>query len=192
MCGARNRKWGDERFTGCNSVTYNAIDVKSLKRGLGAECKNIWTGAGTACQDGSCSSLKDDAADTATQAGSGQGSGPGREMEESHTTESRLEATRQLEKADTEGVFRWIAQHMVENMSGGILQAVAGREITGAQIRQAISTQSTEEDCDALHALFEYGVSTREMQALHAQLQEFRSLDGGEQTQATEGRRTRG
>ena len=73
-----------------------------------------------------------DMADTATQAGSGQGSGHGKGMEETRTAESRMEATRQLEEADTDGVFGWITQHMVENMGDGILQAVAGRRITGA------------------------------------------------------------
>ena len=113
-------------------------------------------------------------------------------MEKTRAVEAREEAMRQLDEADTEEVFRWIAQHMVDNMGEGILQAVAGRSITGAQIRQAMSTQAAEEDCGTLHALFEYNVSMREIQALHAQLQEFKSLDGGEQTQATGGMRTRG
>ena len=110
-CVMQEIESGETKDSQDATLLHNAIDVKSLKRGLGAECKNIWTGAGTECQDGSCSSLKDDATDTATQAGSGQGSGHGREMEETRTAELRLEAMRQLEEADTDGVFGWIAQH---------------------------------------------------------------------------------
>jgi len=133
-----------------------------------------------------------DMADTEAQAGSGQGSGRGKKVEGTRPAEAREEAMRQLDEAGTEEVFGWIAQHMVDNMGEGILQAVAGKSITGAQIGQAMSTRAAEEDCGTLHALFEYKVSMREIRALHAQLQEFKSLDGGEQTQATGGRRTRG
>ena len=62
-----------------------------------------------------------DMADTETQAGSGQGSGHGEGMEETRAVEAREEATRQLDEADTDEVFRWITQHMVENMGDEIL-----------------------------------------------------------------------
>ena len=62
-----------------------------------------------------------DMADTEAQAGSGQGSGHGKKMEETRAVEAREEAMRQLDEADTEEVFGWIAQHMVDNMGEGIL-----------------------------------------------------------------------
>ena len=83
-CVVQEIESGETKGSQDTTLLHNAIDVKSLKSGLGAECKIIWTGAGTECQDGSCPSMKDDATETATlpsasreaatQAGSGQGS----------------------------------------------------------------------------------------------------------------------
>ena len=72
---------------------------------------------------------------------------------------------------------------MIESMREGILQVVAGKGITGAQIRQAMS-QSGEENRTVLYELFEYRVSAREIRALEAQLQEFKGFDAEEHTRA--------
>ena len=86
-CVAQEIESGETKRPQDATLLQHAIDVKSLRSGLGAECKGIWTGTGTECQDGNCPSLKDDATETttlpstsreaATQAGSGQGSGHG-------------------------------------------------------------------------------------------------------------------
>ena len=65
-CVAQEIESGETRRSQDTTLLQHAIDVKSLKSGLGTECKGIWTGAGTECQDGSCPSLKDDATETAT------------------------------------------------------------------------------------------------------------------------------
>ena len=156
------------------AILHGTIDAKRLERGLRAKCENIWAGAETKCQDGSCCSREMDTTDTTTRTGSGQGSGRGRgvttEIEVARVSELGTRAMTQLEEAGTIDVFKWIVQHMIESMREEILQVVAGKDITGAQIRQAMS-QSGEEDCrTALHELFEYRVSVREVRALDVQL----------------------
>ena len=59
-----------------------------------------------------------------------------------------------------------------------ILQVVAGKGVTGAQIKDAIVVQvTTEEQYGALFDLFECRASKREIRALQLQLQEHRSLE---------------
>jgi hypothetical protein len=91
----------------------------------------------------------------------------------------------QLEEAGTIDVFKWFVQHTIESMRVGILQVVAGKDITGAQIRQAMSQSGEEDCCTALHELFEYRVSAREIRALEAQLREFKGFDAEEHTRQT-------
>lgn len=94
------------------AILQGAIDAKRLERGLRAKCENLWAGAETKCQDGSCCSREMDATDTTAQTGSGQGSGRGEgvtiEMEVARVSELGTRAMTQLEEADTDDVFKWI------------------------------------------------------------------------------------
>ena len=52
-----------------------------------------------------------------------------------------------FEGASAIEVFRWVTRHMIEDLGQRILQVVAGKGITGAQIEQAMSSQTIEELC---------------------------------------------
>ena len=100
-------------------------------------------------------------------------------MNETHTPDPRYTASMaRLEEADAAEVFGWIARHMTENMRMKILQVVAGKGVTGAQIKDAIFAQvTTEGQYGSLFDLFECRASRREILALQLQLQEYRSLE---------------
>ena len=168
----------DARRDAALKILQSTVDVEKLRRGAGAEIKGIWTEELMECQDGNCSSQNGDAADTAARTGDGQGSGCGGEVDEAHAAESRAEAMKQLEEADAGEVCGWIAQNMTENMGKRILQVVAGKGVTGEQIKQAMSTQSTGgdggADCEALFELFECRASREEVLTLQVQLQSTR------------------
>jgi hypothetical protein len=144
--------------------------------GVGSRCR--WTEPETVCGNETCPLWKDDIADTTAQSCSGQGSRSGVIVaDETYASDSRHAANMaRLGEADTSEVFRWITQHMTENMRVKILQVVAGKGVTGAQIKDAMAAQmTTEEQREALSDLFECRASEREIRALQLQLQEYSS-----------------
>ena len=123
-------------------------------------------------------------ADTTARADSGQG-----RTEKRNNSEARKMG--RFEGASTIEVFRWVIRHMIEDSRQRILQVVASKGITGAQIEQAMSSQTVEECIGALFELFEYRPSLREIRALETQLREADDFENKESARATRGKKAR-
>ena len=193
-CVSQEISDGETRRSQEIRILYDTLDVTRLEKGRAAECRNIWLeGTETGCQDGNCLRQRGDEADTTTRADSGQGAGQGRtdKRNNSGAIDSEARKTGRFEGASAIEVFRWVTRHMIEDLGQKILQVVAGKGITGAQIEQAMSSQTTGDCVGALSELFEYKPSQREIRALEAQLREATGFENGEPAGTTRGKKAR-
>ena len=189
VCVSQEISDGEMRRSQETCILYDTLDVTRLKKGRAAECRNIWLeGAETGCQDGNCLRQRGDEADTTARADSGQGAGQGR-TDKRNNSEARR--TGRFEGASAIEVFRWVTRHMIEDLGQRILQVVAGKGITGAQIEQAMSSQTIEGCVGALSELFEYKPSQREIRALETQLREADGFENREPAGTTRGKKAR-
>ena len=189
VCVSQEISDGEMRKSQETYILYDTLDVTRLKKGRAAECRNIWLeGAETGCQDGNCLRQRGDEADTTARADSGQGAGQGRTDKRNNSEARRMG---RFEGASAIEVFRWVTRHMIEDLGQRILQVVAGKGITGAQIEQAMSSQTIEGCVGALSELFEYKPSQREIRALETQLREADGFENREPAGTTRGKKAR-